>query len=1583
MRLVLRPIGSVWFALLALATLSRPQPVAAQSPDSESAAFSIASSHIASTRERPAVFVTFRRISHLDFRVYRIDDTSKFFLGLRDLHQLGSPEPTVPQERSWIERIALWKADRRDAIRQFIRFQFSHEYRVKRREQRESQQVALRRTVRFTTFAQVPLLNPAQLVSSWRELLPPVREAESRRIPLELPSPGAYLVEAVNAPLKAYTVVIVSDIGLVAKSSPGQLLLFAANRFTGEPVPECDVQVIANRKPIAKGRTAQDGIYELTLEGPVNEDVVALARCGTQTIVTDPGSWYMREPSRELVGYVYTDKPIYRPGHVIRLKAILRWRQRGTLWPFDRKQVELVVADGSDKVLLRQTRSVDEFGSVTGSLPLPDAAALGYYTIRISSESQQATGSFEVQEYRKPEFDVVVRPAERFVVQGGRARATIGARYYFGQPVAGATVKYVVHRQPYSSPLRWQDPDEAEVEGGGYGGGWYGGEQISEITAVLANDGTREVTVPVPVDDRGQDYSMRVEARITDASGREVSDSTMVHATYARFLIAARPERYVYQRGANATLGLRALDYTGAPQAGVKINVWLERIVRQEQYEAPSDAETVSQSVIETDASGRASWKLTLPSSSGSYRFQASTRAGDRLVRDSTFIWVPGASDTMTSGDEYLELVADKKTYQPGDTARLLIKSGRFEAPVLVTKESQTVSWHAVTRTRANDAIEVPVTADDLGDTYVNVVFLKDDRLYRAEKRIAVPAVSRELEVVVVPDKPVARPRQPATFTVRVRDRDGRPVRAQLSLGVVDEALYAVKRDDTPDPLRFFYRREYSRVGTQFSREYSFVGYSGTQQLMLTQRRRPFTLADFKSDRPMQPQVRKNFPDAIFWVADLTTGSDGAAKVRLEYPDALTTWRLTARAITTDTSVGSSLSRTTTTKDLIVRVVAPRFLTEGDELAVPAIVHNYLKDAKSVKVSMSAAGLLSRPGADPTDATTPRTTEIASNDEHRMDWQFAAGTPGTATITGTAIADSESDAVEVSLPILPFGLKRRVSIAGSMIDDKERAATLTVPEASNPSARSIEVRLAPSLAGSLLGAVDFLTSFPYGCTEQTLSSFLPNLMVTRTLVDLKLAPTERLRVLDRQVAEGLRRLYDYQHDDGGWGWWKTDENQPFMTAYALYGLLEANTAGYAVDSGRIDNATRALAALYAKYPRAVPDLKAYLVYVLSRAMANPAAADPGRAAAPDAYNERAALDELWSARDRLSPYGQALLLLTLDARKDARGNDLARTLTQSARTEGELSWWRMDSDPLLEDWNDTSVEATAFAVKALVARDGKNPLLERAVRWLLLNRRSGWYWSSTKQTAMVLYGLLDYMRARGESASPFSVDVTVNGQAAGSHTFSAADIASPDPVVIRAAGRAGANEVRLVKRGGGALYWSAIAQYFDTRAPIERTGSRRLALVRRYFSLTPVQKNGRLVYRESPFSGATRTGDLLLVRLSAAGSTDWRYLMLEDPLPAGAEPVQQDEGYEMERPDVKRWYGSRREFHDDRAVFFQDRFDQGRYDYEYLLKVMTPGRFKALPAQISAMYVPEATASSEIQPVIVERADSGAAAARP
>jgi alpha-2-macroglobulin len=1531
-------------------------------------AFSLSTSEVFTTREAPHFYLTFRRVAQLDFRVYKVRDPFAFFEGLDDPHSLGAGEADVRQQRTWLERFAEWKRGQRQRVRQFARAQASYEYRSARRAVNDKAEVSQRVVLNANTFAQVPLLNADQVVTTWRELLPRTRDAEVRRVPVDLAQPGVYVVEAVTGLLRAYTIVIVSDIGVVTKTSPGQMLFFAADRFTGEPAADCEARVIFRKKAIAEGRTNADGLFEVKLPDERLEDLIGVARCGDQVAATDPGSWTLAQPARELAAYIYTDKPVYRPGHTVHLKAILRWRQMDALAKFDRPDADMVVSDANDKVVFRRQVRLDAFGTVQASFPVAATAALGHYSVRIQSGDAQGIGGFEVQEYRKPEFEVIVTPAARFVVQGREAVIDVQARYYFGQPVSNGRVRWVVNQQPYASPLRWND--DLEGEDGGY---WYGDNQTADGTLRLDDAGKAQIRIPLAEDEDGRDFSARIEAQVSDAANREVSGRTVVHATYGTFLLSAETGNAIHRSGGQVQVSVRALDYVGAAQASVPVTLALEHMQYRSGYYAEPAITVLASLSATTDGTGRATAAFTLPARTGSFRVRATAPSAGRTVRDDVFLWVPGAGgDSGETGDRYLELLADKRSYQPGESATLIVRGETVIGPVLVTKEGQHVSWFRVLRPAATDSIQVPIDEGDVGDVFVNLVYLREGRLHRAERRIGVAAASRTLHVAVAAQQAVSRPRDPGIFEVTVTDHNGQPVRAQVSLAVIDEAVYGVKPDDTPDPIRFFYRREYSRVGTTFSSTYYFTGYSGSDRLQLTQRRRkPYTLADFKGDQPVQAQVRKEFPDAIYWVGDLVTDATGKGRVAVTYPDALTTWRLTARAITDDTKAGTTIARTTTTKDLIVRVITPRFLTEGDEVVVPTMVHNYRAEARTASVSIAAAGLA------PIGTHAATTGTLASRAERRDDWRFAARAPGAATVTATATTESDVDAVELPIPILPFGIRREVGISGSVTGAGEAAATVRMPEASNPAARSVSVSLAPSLAGSVLGALDFLTDYPYGCTEQTISSFLPNLLVTRALTELKLAPTERLSALDRQVSAGLQRIYDFQHDDGGWGWWKEDGNHPFMTAYALWGLEEARRAGIKVELQRISNGARELAHLYQQYPRVEPDLKAYQAYVLQRAAGTDATISWYADGAEGVYSHEAARAELWNARGSMSAYGRAVLLLLLDEAKDARGDQLAAALIGEAQTRGDVAWWSVPNDPLLFDVAETSIEATAFAVQALAQRDPNHPVIERAVRWMMLNRTAG-YWSTTKQTAMAIYGLLGFMRARGETAQPFTVDVFVNGKEAGRHSFSAAQLAASEPIVISAPANAGDNQVRLVKRDGppspsapagqATLYWTASAVYYDTATADARQGSRQLAVTRKYARLTPVTINDRIVYRETAFDGNAQPGDVLTVRLTAAGSPEWRYLALEDPLPAGVEAIQDTTAYPLERQAPESWwYGSRVEYRDSKTVFFQETFDRGRYEFAYLVRVIAPGRFRAVPAQITPMYVPGVHASSEPQ----------------
>jgi hypothetical protein len=132
-----------------------------------------------------------------------------------------------------------------------------------------------------------------------------------------------------------------------------------------------------------------------------------------------------------------------------------------------------------------------------------------------------------------------------------------------------------------------------------------------------------------------------------------------------------------------------------------------------------------------------------------------------------------------------------------------------------------------------------------------------------------------------------------------------------------------------------------------------------------------------------------------------------------------------------------------------------------------------------------------------------------------------------------------------------------------------------------------------------------------------------------------------------------------------------------------------------------------------------------------------------------------------------------------------------------------------------------------------------------------------------------------------------------------------------------------------------------------------------------YFRLAPAKDGDRIVYDTVPLAGAVAVGDLIAVRLTVTGS-EWKYMMVEDPIPAGTEFVERDNLFELRnKPPWWEYFFTRRELHDDRMAIFQTYFPQGQQQYFYLLKVVNPGAFQVSPARVGPMYQPAVIATTE------------------
>ena len=884
-----------------------------------------------------------------------------------------------------------------------------------------------------------------------------------------------------------------------------------------------------------------------------------------------------------------------------------------------------------------------------------------------------------------------------------------------------------------------------------------------------------------------------------------------------------------------------------------------------------------------------------------------------------------------------------------GDTAHLLLLTGVPEAWAVVTTEGDTIQSRQLLHASGESvAFDVPITRLAQPNLVINAFFVRNNQIYTAHKSLKVPLVERTLTVTATPSKPKYLPGEKGSFDVLALDSAGKPVQADLSFGEVDEALYSVRPDESGDIVHFFYPARYAQLETQTSFDFFFSGQAGTKSPLLAQ----LAVAQFHprmaqvkpgSDLII-PKVRKAFPDTAYWNPNVRTGPDGHAKVEFNFPDSLTTWRTTIRAMTDDGKAGGAVTRVLTRKNLIVRLAAPRFFRVGDEVTLRVIAHNYLETAKDVTFALDVAGLDIAAGQS-------QKVNIPARGESVVEWRVRARTSGQAVLTAKALTNEESDALEMTLPVLPFGVKQRATGSGVIFSGAGQYQwSFSYPAGSDASTRGLTVTIAPSVAGTVFDALDYLTGYPWGCTEQTMSSFLPDLIVAQAVDKLHLkSPIDRATLND-MVRAGLDRLYGIQHDDGGWGWWPDDESRVFMTAYVVSGLGQANDAGYKIDDDRMKKGRAWLQATLAAHPEMIPDLRAYVVYAL---------ATTGGAS-------KEALDAAWASRSKLSDEGLALVGLALDAAGDGRAHEAAVLLERKAKTGQDGAHWEGSYDGLLDYWADTSSETTAFALKLLVHQDRSSGLLPQSAQWLA-GHRDGDYWYSTKQTAMVIQGLTDYLMLSGELTNTSDVEVLVNGASVGRRHFGAGDgMAAPVRIKVPAAQLGNGGQVTIRKSGNGITYWSAENAWYSADRKLYQQGQLALNITRDYYLLQKNQPKptDAITYDLVPLKGAVHVGDIVAVRLALNG-TSWKYLLAEDPVPAGTEFLTNNGLYALNhKPDWWADWFTRKEFHDDRAAFFDTEFG-GRREYFYLLKVVNPGKFVISPAQAGPMYQSNVNATTE------------------
>ncbi len=1419
-----------------------------------------------------------------------------------------------------------------------------------------------------------------------------LNEAVYARVPLTTPEgrslePGTYLL-TLDAPEVQYGrirhLIVVTNANLTLKSSFDESLVWLTDLRTGQPLSGIPVTLYNERfGAVADGVTGRDGVLEL--EAPHRANLwsiqYAVAEGGGVFAVatTDLGEgiypWDFGLPGffdfQDFSLYLYTDRPLYRPGQEVFFKGILRSKNDVVYaLPPDQQITVRVFNDQGDEIRTVNL-PLSEFGTFSGSLTLDQEASLGYYSIMAEYHEIQTGLGFQVAEYRKPEFVVSVTPEEPAVVEGDTIRVAVDTRFFFGGPVSGAGVTWTVLADAYffdyqgPGAYSFNDFPEDEALSPDFIPGY--GEVIAEGSGVTDDQGRLLIQLPASLDDSATSRRLTIEATVTDINQTSVSNRAEVIIHRGRYYVGVSPDVYVGVAGQPQSARLLVVDWESAPVPDQDVSVQIvERrwnsVQERDQYGRTQWTWTVEDipvgdpQTVTTDDLGRASVTFT-PPRGGIFRIVATVAdpQGNRQ-RGAAYIWVSGTEFVAwrQANNDRIDLIADRRDYAPGDTAEILIPSPfqGEDVQALVTVERGSILQHEVITLPTNSTVyRLPITGDFAPNAYVSVVIVggvTDSNPVPSYRmglvEIRVDPVEQSIRLEVTPDRDKVGPREEVTYTITAADHEGNPVDAEVSLALVDLATLSLAPPNSGSIVEHFYGLQGLGVRTAVP-----LGY-------LVNRRNQELFDRGKGGGGGGGEgffeVRGDFRDTAYWSARVRTGEDGAAEVTITLPDNLTTWRMDARAVTGDTLVGQAQVDIVSTRPLLVRPQTPRFFVAGDQSALSAVVNNNTPDDLEVTVTLQASGaqIVGRSAQQvrvPAGGRADVSWSIEVDAEARwVDLTFTAGGGGLSDASKPPLGDPANGQM---LPVYRYEVPETVGTAGQLVGEAARIEGVVLPPTYDVTQGNVRVQIDPSLAASTLEGLDYLEHYPYECTEQTVSRFLPNAMTLLAFRQFDLQDAALEAALERNLNVGLQRLYAQQHIDGGWGWWVNSPSNPTVTAYVVQGLVAASETGAAVEDRVLNDAVRYLQGqlrpLDTLDDHSLLNRQAYMLYVLARA------------GQPDASRTV----QLFENRQSLAIWARALLAQTLwmiDP-ADPRLQDIQSDLVSSALVSATGAHWEEPERDRANWATDTRTTAIVLDTFALLWPD--SDLAPNITRWLMIARQGG-HWETTQETVWALIGLSHWMVATGELEPDFTWEFTFNGAPLASGQAVPASVTESEVITIdvRDLMRDEVNRLLFERtEGPGRLYYTA---HLTAYLPVEEVEplNRGIVVTRRY-----LDSQGRPVTQG-------RVGDVLTVELTLIAPADLYYLVVEDPYPAGAEAVDAGlltESVVGERPQVEPsdplaqgwgwWLFTETELRDEKAVLFADFLPAGTYQHRYQVRLGLPGAYRVIPPVAREFYFPE------------------------
>ncbi len=1398
-----------------------------------------------------------------------------------------------------------------------------------------------------------------------------------------------------------------SNLALTLKNSGTKALVWVTDTQTGEAVSGAQIRFhsLEGNIPL-RGRTDEEGFFEadLVLSDFVTnynsynpEFYVTAQKDADMTFVGSQWNSGMSpynfglnsdfngssDADYRVQSYLYTERPLYRAGDTVNFKGILRLREISTgqiFTPKSSRKANVRIEDARYETVYNKTLEISEYGTFDDSFTISEGGSLGDYRMEVEItpendiSSNYISHNFSVLAYRKPEFSVEATTTEEDYYDDQNIEFDIEGSYFFGAAMDGAEVSWRIRSTDYFFNRYTDGYYSFSLEDSWC---WWNCERetdtLGEGKGTLDEAGHLLVDIPVDLDDKSLSQVITLEADVTDPNNQVISGRVSVPVHKSEVYVGVRPEDYVVAPGEEASIEIVTVNPDGIPKANQTVTVKMytrkwnsvrKKGVDGEYYYDNEPEDTfVSQTTARTNEAGKAVAGLEVQQG-GQHRLLAtvSDSSGREALADtSVYVYSSTYVNWPRANHDRVEVIVDKPEYKVGDVAKLLVKSpfqGEKVKALVTIEREQVMSKKVITVESNAQAIEIPITEDMVPNAFVSVVILKprDGETFNENgldtgvpafrigyAKLLIDTEQKEDQVSIITDRDKYGPGETVNVTIKTADWEGNPKSAEVSLGTVDMSLLALTGFQMPDLVRSFYAER-------------GLGINTAQTLLyLVERFKPGS----KGGGGSNPETKKrgNFKDTAYWNPRIITNGSGEAKVSFELPDNLTTWQLLAISNTKDSTFGAVTKEIIETKKVILRPVRPRFAVADDEIKLGAIVHNFLESEKTFTVTLKGSGF--EPMGDMKQNIT-----LGPDSQGKLEFPVLMTYSDQATFIFKAETDGGVDEIEETIPVYVFGTPQSVATSGNT--EEGLTEKVLVPSLEDAKEGEVSLTISPTLASYLPDGLEFIVNYPYGCAEQTMSSFLPSI-VMKGLQGFEAFQFVEDDKLETIVSTGLQRLYNFQRPDGGFGYWiGSSRSYPYVSAYILYGMHQSQSFDYAVDSDVILRARNYLNGVLRSQnlnDNISLATRAYILFVLSET----------------GTIDASLVNNLYDKREDLPIFAQSMLSMTLEnigtnASKDKAQSvleDILETTKVDARgTHFEESTSRGYYGGLMH----TNTRTTAFVLQNLVRLQPEHPLIPRVVRYLLAVRENG-HWDTTQSTSITLIAFMEFLKSTGELDGDFSAIVKINDEALIEQDFNADNILTQEVAtkLLEELNQGELNEINIGKNGSGRLYYDLVMSYFyraDNIPPAEEG----IGIFRDFEAVSVASDS------------AVTVGDTYKVTLSMSVPQDRHFVAVESPLPAGLELIDlslkttQQGLYDEELNQSENpygwwnnlWYFNHTEFRDDRLLLFADYLPTGVYEYEYLVRATTPGKFRHRPARIYEMYFPETFGQSSGEWFVIE-----------